>query len=88
MNEPPLRLSNDPNSDDFHPSLLRVGIKIDGVERNDISFYDVKTGMYKTNKMADRETPNLAMSIEPFWRYEETRQQRRQRERWEAKHGS
>ena len=78
---PPGRLSIDPNSPDFHPSYVRVGVLVDGVERNDLQFYDVKRLEYMTTA----KTSHLAESIEPYWRFAESRQQRRARERWEGK---
>lgn len=77
----PTRLSIDPNSPDFHPSYVRVGVRVDGVERNDLQFYDVKRLEYMTTA----KTSHLAESIEPYWRFGESRQQRRARERWEGK---
>ncbi len=80
---PPQRLSSDPNHDDFHPSYARVGVTVDGQERNDIAWYDVR-GYYRTIHQGKKEQALLATTIEPFWRYPETRQQRRARERWEG----
>jgi len=77
----PTRLSLDPSSPDFHPSYMRVGLRIDGEERNDIQFYDSRTCEYMTTS----KTSHLATSIEPYWRFAESRQQRRARERWEEK---
>jgi hypothetical protein len=78
---PPGRLSIDPNSPDFHPCYVRVGVRVDGQERNDLQFYDVKRLEYMTTA----KTSHLATSIEPYWRFAESRQQRRARERWEGK---
>jgi hypothetical protein len=78
---PPSRLSIDPNSPDFHPSYTRVGVRVDGKERNDLQWYDVKRLEYMTTD----KTSHLATSIEPYWRFVESRQQRRARERWEGK---
>ena len=78
----PQRLSLDPSSPDFHPSYVRVGLRIDGEERNDIQFYDSK----KLEYMTTAKTSHLATSIEPYWRFVESRQQRRARERWERNH--
>lgn len=78
---PPGRLSIDPNSPDFHPSYVRVGVRVDGIERNDLQWYDVKRLEYMTTD----KTSHLATSIEPYWRFAESRQQRRARERWEGK---
>lgn len=79
---PPRALSNNVNHRDFHPSYMRVGVRIDGVERKDLKWYDVRAGLAATTDgvMLKSDT------IEPFWRYPENRQQRRARERWEAKH--
>lgn len=82
METPPSRLSLDPNSEDFHPCYVRVGLRIDGEERNDIAFYDLANLSYKTQQ----DTSHLATSIEPYWRYLPSRQQRRAEERWERKH--
>ena len=80
---PPRVLSSDPNSDDYHPSCLRVGLRIDGEERRDVMMYDCGTRIYMTT---DKEAHMAQRSIEPYWRHVESRQQRRARERWEGKH--
>jgi hypothetical protein len=81
--EPPRRLTNVVGDPDYRPDFMRVGLRIDGEERNDVCFYDADRLEYSTiNK-----TSHLAESIEPYWRYPETRQQRRARERWERAHG-
>lgn len=85
--ELPSRLTNKPNHEDFHPSFARVGVRIDGVERNDIMWYDARANLYRTSDMGITETPKIAGEIEPYWRYPENRQQRRARERWETTHG-
>lgn len=77
---PPDVLSLDPNSPDFHPCYVRVGLRIDGEERNDIAYYNVKNRSYKTAK----DTSHLANTIEPYWRYQPSRQQRRAEERWKG----
>ena len=87
MDNPPVRLTNDPNHPDFHPSYPRVGVRIDGVERNDIKWYDSKQAMFRVTGMKMTDVPKLATVIEPYWRYPENRQQRRARERWEQTHG-
>lgn len=81
---PPRRLSNDPLHQDFHPSLSRVGLRIDAAERKDVTWYDADALEYRT--IGDK-TVKTAKSIEPFWRFAESRQLRRRRERWEAKRG-
>lgn len=78
---PPRRLSIDPNSPDFHPCYVRVGVRVDGVERNDLQWYDQDRLEYMTTA----KTSHLAESIEPHWRYFPSRQQRRAEERWEGK---
>lgn len=80
---PPRRLSLRPNHKDFHPSYQRVGVRVDGVERTDLEWYDVEQRMFKRLGMYQNEH---AENIEPYWRYPETRQMRRARQRWEAKH--
>lgn len=77
----PRRLSIDPNSPDFHPSYVRVGVRVDGEERNNLQWYDADRLEYMTTD----KTSHLATSIEPYWRFPESRQQRRARERWEGK---
>lgn len=78
VNNPPSRLSIDPNSPDFHPCFVRVGVRVDGIERNDLQWYDVKRLEYMTTA----KTSHLAVSIEPYWRYDASRQQRRAEERY------
>lgn len=84
---PPRRLTNAPNHEWFHPSYSRVGVRIDGVERNDIKAYDADGKCYWVTGMdLKRDVPKFALEIEPYWRYAENRQQRRARERWEETH--
>lgn len=78
---PPRALSNNVTHRDFHPSYLRVGVRIDGVERNDIRWYDVAAGLASTTGGVMLKSE----AIEPYWRYPESRQMRRARERWEGK---
>jgi hypothetical protein len=75
---PPRRLSLDMCSPDYHPCYVRVGLRIDGEERNDVAFYDAD----KLEYMTERKTSHLATSIEPYWRYQPSRQQRRAEERY------
>lgn len=77
---PPRRLTNVVTHPDYHPSYMRVGVKVDGEDRNDIHWYDQDAGVYATNA---RLQPVKSGFIETYWRYPETRQQRRARERWE-----
>lgn len=79
--ELPRRLSIDIRSPDYHPSFVRVGVRIDGIERNDIQWYDLDRKEYMTTN----KSSHLAETIEPYWRFAESRQQRRARERWEGK---
>jgi hypothetical protein len=78
---PPAILSIEQLDPHFHPCYMRVGVRIDGEERNDIAYYNTKNLSYKTN----RHTSHLAVVIEPYWRHAPSRQQRRAEERWEAK---
>lgn len=87
MDEPPRRLSNNPNEPDFHPSYLRVGVRVDGAECRDCSWYDADRCLYRTTSMGRADVPKIATVIEPYFRHPENRQQRRARERWESKHG-
>lgn len=83
----PLDLSSDIRSVFYHPSCLRVGVKIDGEIRNDITEYHARSGEYRTQGQGRAGPPKKAKTVEAYWRHEESRQQRRARERWEAKHG-
>lgn len=78
---PPRKLSLDMMSPDFHPCYVRVGVVIDGEERNDVAYYNMDDLSY----MTDRKTSHLATSIEPYWRYQPSRQQRRAEERYKAR---
>lgn len=80
---PPRRLSNQIGHPDYRPDFMRVGLRIDGKERTDVNRYDCDHLLYDTS--CGRNFP--AESIEPYWRYQETRQLRRARERWEKQHG-
>lgn len=82
---PPRRLSNDPNHADFHPSYMRVGVRIDGQERRDCVWFDADRGRYLTLDTGRKAIPLEAAQIEPYWRWSESRQERRARERWERK---
>jgi hypothetical protein len=79
---PPRRLTSVPGKPHYHPSCLRVGVRVNGAERSDLIEYDQDAGTAKT-----RNDAVISGTIEPFWRYEESRQERRGRERWEQKHG-
>lgn len=82
---PPANLSGDPNHDDFHPCYMRVGIDFDGVERRDVARYECKLG--RIWLISDKKGLPLIGVVEPFWRWPESRQERRARERWDASHG-
>ncbi len=76
--QPPAVLSIDPNSKDFHPCYVRVGVRIDGEERNNIQYYNLNDLSYMTTD----NTSHLAKEIDPYWRYQPSRQQRRAEARW------
>lgn len=79
---PPRKISSDIRSADYHPCCLRIGLKINGEVKNNVIAYDMDRGVvsYQGGLVVNADT------IEPFWRYPETRQQRRARESWEKKH--
>lgn len=77
---PPRKLSSKIGHANYRPDAGRVGLKIDGIERNDIRFYDMDSNVYETTA-GDLKVGE----IEPYWRYAESRQMRRARERWEGK---
>lgn len=83
---PPRRLSSDPAHPDFHPSYRRVGVRIDGEERTDVLNYDVARGRATIREGLGRAL--LWGAIEPYWRWAESRQERRARERYDNKHGA
>jgi hypothetical protein len=80
----PDRLSNESSHHDFRPDFTRVGVRVDGVERNDIIWYDQRLGRYRTTSDAHDKDAVRFGTVEPYWRHAESRQQRRARERWEA----
>lgn len=79
---PPRQLSIDPNQPEFNPCYCRVGVRINGEERNDIQYYDLNNLSYMTTDL----TSHLAQSIDVYWRYFPSRQQRRFEESWARKH--
>lgn len=79
---PPRRLSIELHNPDYHPCFTRVGVRIDGKERNDIAYYNMDDMSYMTTD----STSHLATKLEPYWRYQPSRQQRRHEEAWERKH--
>lgn len=78
---PPRILSIEHMSPHYHPCYRRVGVRIDGEERDDIAYYNMDDLSYKTSK----DTSHLAETIEPYWRYQASRQQRRLEERFSRK---
>lgn len=79
--DPPRKLSIWLSHPAYHPSYPRVGVKLNGVERNDVQWYDLDKQQLRikdTNELLEGD-------IVAFWRYPETRQQRRARESWEKK---
>lgn len=81
---PPRRLSSTLGHVSYRPDALRVGVKIDGKEATTCTWYDMDLKAYRVQGDHEKHT-RLAMTIEPYWRYPETRQLRRARERWEGK---
>lgn len=81
MDQPPRILAIEMSSPHFHPCYVRVGVRIDGEERNDIAYYNQDDLSYKT----EHNTSHLAETIEPYWRYQPSRQQRRAEERYGRK---
>lgn len=80
---PPPRLSSKMGHRDFHPCYSRVGIRFDEQERSDVREYDIT---HEPHMLITVRGEVLYGVVEPYWRYAESRQQRRARERWEAKH--
>lgn len=78
---PARALSSVPTDPTYHPNCLRVGVRFNGEERRDIIGYDMASSAI-TIQGGDK----LFGTIEPFWRYPESRQERRRREAWEANH--
>ena len=78
----PQRLSSDVNARHYRPDCLRIGVIVNGEECRDCKYYDVAAGVaHFTHNKPDA----VGAFIQPFWRFPETRQQRRARERWESK---
>jgi hypothetical protein len=78
--EPPRRLSCRIGHKDYHPSFARVGVLVNGIEVKNLEWYDQDNRVIQT---VTSKAVHQVESIEAFWRYTETRQQRRARERWE-----
>lgn len=82
----PLACASAASHKDYRPDCLRIGVRIDGVERGDVTWYNAKLNRYRIqgdHNGRERE----AEGIEPYWRFEESRQMRRARERWEQQKG-
>jgi hypothetical protein len=84
---PPARVSSDPNHPDFHPHSYRIGVLVDGVREPKATFYDAQLNLYRLlgDGRSDRSN-RQALRVDVFWLRPETRQERRARERWDAKH--
>lgn len=83
---PPARVSSNPNHPDFHPSFKRIGVLVDGQPRTDVFWYDAPGGRFRV--IGDGAGgPVREGQVAVFWRWQESRQERRARERWDAKHG-
>lgn len=83
---PPPRVSSDPNHRDFHPSARRIGVIVNGERRKDCCWYDAPAGMWRSIDGGRHGKPRPGQVV-VFWLWQETRQERRARERWDAKHG-
>lgn len=79
---PPRILSSDIREKGYHPSCLRVGVKVNGEVKNNVTAYDQDKGevTYQGSHVV------AGVTIETYWRYPESRQQRRARQRWETEH--
>lgn len=78
---PARALSSVPTDPTYHPNCLRVGVRFNGEERSDIIGYDVGS-----STITVQGGTVLFGEVEPFWRYSESRQERRRREAWEDNH--
>jgi hypothetical protein len=81
---PPRRLSSTLGHSEYRPDALRVGVRINGEEAKTCIWYDMDLKAYRVQGDMPTHT-RLATTIEPYWRYPETRQLRRARERWESR---
>ncbi len=82
---PPARVSSDPNHRDFHPSCKRIAVLVDGVPRDDVHWYDAPGGVFRI--VGDGRKGQLhSGQVVVYWRWPESRQERRARERWDSKH--
>lgn len=85
-NTPPARVSSDPNHRDYHPSCSRIGVLVDGERRKDCCWYDAPGGFWRSIDDGRHGTPRPG-AVTVFWLWQESRQERRARERWDSKHG-
>jgi hypothetical protein len=85
---PPRRCTSKADHPDFHPSCARIGVTVDGVDRSDVIQYDLHSRTYRTLDTGMKGEAILAQTIEVRWKWPESRQQRRARERWESAHGA
>jgi hypothetical protein len=82
---PPRRLCADRSSRHWHPSCGSVGVRINGVEVTDCWEYNLDA---VEAQRGQHGTMGPVEQLEVFVRSPESRQQRRARERWEAKRGT
>lgn len=78
--QPPRELSNRGDHRAFRPDFMRVGVCIDGVDRRDITYYNVDLSEYAV--VGKQNQLYAATTIEPYWRHAANRQERRLMERW------
>lgn len=84
---PPARVSSDPNHPDFHPSARRIAVMVDGRPMGNVHWYDAPAGVFRiTDDGRDGQLHSGQVTV--YWRWEESRQERRARERWDSKHGA
>lgn len=83
---PPARVSSDPGHPDFHPSCHRIGVLVDGKLDRRVTFYDARLNRYRLLNDGRRGPEREATRVDVFWLRPESRQERRARERWDAKH--
>lgn len=82
---PPARVSGDPNHPDYHPSCARIGVLVDGAAMPGVHWYDAQAGRFRIVSEG-RKGPVHEGQVTVFWKWQESRQERRARERWDAKH--
>jgi hypothetical protein len=82
---PPRRLCADRTSRHWHPSCGSVGVRVDDVEVFNCWEYNQDTSEVQLGQHGTRRTVD---KLEVYVRRQESRQERRARERWEAKRGT